>query len=99
MIIKKITDIKDCQRIWQLFSPKDTLWDLWELVESIYNPKIHSPLFLVGVRGGKETGLLPLWFDKSQKVYYSFGGSICEFRDLVLGMAFISPVAFLRVFG
>ncbi|MBU1164400.1 GNAT family N-acetyltransferase [Patescibacteria group bacterium] len=85
MIIKKITDIKDCQRIWQLFSPKDTLWDLWELVESIYNPKIHSPLFLVGVRGGKETGLLPLWFDKSQKVYYSFGGSICEFRDFWFG--------------
>jgi len=79
MEFKVVKNIKECERLWKKFSPQETLWDLWEVVSSFYDSKLQQPFFVVSVENGKETGLLPLWYDEN-KEYHFFGGEYPENR-------------------
>ena len=41
------SDLQNCKKLWIEFSPNKTLWDLWEVVMSFFDEKIHSPHFIV----------------------------------------------------
>jgi len=80
MELKVVKDLDKCKILWNKFSPNETLWELWEVVYSFYNPNIHEPFFIVSIEGKSETGLLPLWFDKKEDDYSLFGGEYPENR-------------------
>jgi len=75
MISSRIeTDTKKCQLLWQEFSPKKLLFDLWDFWSAFYTVYRHQPYFIVLQENNKSVGLLPLWYEKEKKKYYWFGG-------------------------
>lgn len=72
--VEVYSDIKDCFKLWDEFSPKEGLFDLWNFrlaFYKAYKPKLHFMLFK---SGEEKIGLLPLWFEDWDKKYYWFGG-------------------------
>lgn len=85
MEIKIINNMQDCENLWKIFSPNRTLWDLWDVVHSLYDAEWYIPHFMVLLdRNSKgnmeEKGLLPLWFSRFSNEYDFFGGSFPENR-------------------
>lgn len=77
MHFKVLTDHKECSMLWDRFSPKKVLWDLWGFRYCFHNKdtQLH---FIVGYEDGKESGLLPLFFDVKYHTYYYFGDVFVE---------------------
>ena len=66
-------DIKKCEELWKKHSSNRNIWEEWDIVFSLFDKKDNEPYFIVS-----EKGLLPLWYDNIEKVYYFFGGSYPE---------------------
>ena len=81
MDFKIIKELKECKTLWNKFSKNESLWDLWDIVNCFYDSKLYEPYFIVSVENSNNTGLLPLWFDKSRKTYFFFGGEYPENHD------------------
>ncbi len=82
MEIEIIKGISECKKIWKRLSKGNTIWNLWEVVYSLYDKSIHEPYFIILKEKKKEIGVVPLWFDKEVKIYYYFGGIYPENRVL-----------------
>jgi hypothetical protein len=67
------SDIKDCFLLWEKFSPKKNLFDLWEFRYAFYLGYKYRPHFLILKENQKEVGLLPLWYDSQRKKFFWFG--------------------------
>ena len=67
------TDIKKCALLWEEFSPKQSLFDLWDFRLAFYLAYQHQPHFVVLQKDGKNSGLLPLWYEQEKKGYFWFG--------------------------
>lgn len=67
------TDIKKCALLWEEFSPKQSLFDLWDFRWAFYLAYQHQPHFVVLQENGKNNGLLPLWYEKEKNKYFWFG--------------------------
>ena len=72
-----VTDEKECRGLWEAFSPKQILWDLWDF-RYCFHTKNFSFNFIVGFDGKNKTGLLPLVFDNNEKYYTYFGEEFPE---------------------
>ena len=92
MNFRIVKNLAECEKLWNKFSPKKTLWDLWQVVFSFYNPEINAPFFIVLVKNGKDDGLLPLWYDSSEECYYFFGGEYPENRRFWFDLSFFNDV-------
>jgi hypothetical protein len=74
-----ISNIKECERLWQEFSPNLTLFDTWEFRLAFYEAYKYKPYFLVLKKNGENLAILPLWYednnfyDKNLKRYTWFG--------------------------
>ncbi|MFA6258990.1 MAG: GNAT family N-acetyltransferase [Candidatus Peribacteraceae bacterium] len=62
-------DITECQELWNVFSPKQSLHDLWEFRYPFWEVFCFEPAFIV--LDGE--ALLPLWFHPQQQQYLWFG--------------------------
>lgn len=82
MEIKTYSDIKDCERLWKKFSTNQIIWDDWDLINALFDPKFQTPFFLVIVDNNKEVGLLPLLKEKKTGDSMFFGGCFPECRRL-----------------
>jgi len=71
-----ITDKALCKKLWEEYSPKQTIWDETEIIFGLLSDS-KKPHFLLF-----EHGLLPLWYDEPYKTYYFFGGEYPEARKL-----------------
>ena len=80
MNFKIVKNIKECERLWNKFSPNENLWDLWGINYSFYDEKRYEFFFIVSIEKNEEKGLLPLWFDKDEKEYVFCGGEFPENR-------------------
>jgi len=67
------SDIKGCFLLWEKFSPKKNLFDLWEFRYAFYLGYKYRPHFLILKENQKEVGLLPLWYDSQRKKFFWFG--------------------------
>jgi hypothetical protein len=74
---KIISDIKECKSLWNLFSPNNTLWDLWDFRYCFHNQNF-DPYFIVGFENNQEVGLIPLVYDKKNEIYTYFGDTFPE---------------------
>ena len=78
MELKIIEDMKECKLLWEQFSPHESLWDEWFVVESLYDSNIHRSYFL----WMEDKGLLPMWYDSLKSQYRFFGGGYPDNRSL-----------------
>ncbi|MCX6789715.1 MAG: GNAT family N-acetyltransferase [Candidatus Gribaldobacteria bacterium] len=67
------TDIKKCELLWEEFSPKQSLFDLWNFRWAFYVAYQYQPYFIVLQENSQNSGLLPLWYEKEKNKYFWFG--------------------------
>lgn len=68
--------IDRCADLWSRFSPRRSLYDLWEFRLPFWEEYTFEPSFVVL----PEEGMLPLWFHPEQKRYLWFGDTGDEFN-------------------
>ena len=77
--IEIVSDIEECRKLWQEFSPQKTLFDTWEFRYAFYQGYKFSSYFLLlknrptEGRHPENLALLPLWYDSDRKIYTWFG--------------------------
>ncbi|MBU0615732.1 MAG: GNAT family N-acetyltransferase [Nanoarchaeota archaeon] len=71
--MKVVKDIKECELLWNKFSPKLSLFDLWDYRFCFYAAYKFEPYFITD-----DNGLLPLWYETPEKYYTFFGGNFPE---------------------
>ncbi|PIS15392.1 hypothetical protein COT63_00190 [Candidatus Shapirobacteria bacterium CG09_land_8_20_14_0_10_38_17] len=69
------SQIDDCQKLWQEFSPNTTLFDTWDFRLAFWKGYNHIPYFLVLKNNLENFALLPLWYEKDKKKYTWFGST------------------------
>lgn len=76
-------DKATCKKIWNKFSHKKTLWDLWEFRYCFYD---KDPIFnfIVVYEKDKGVGLVPLIYDKHDETFYYFGELFPEQNKIFL---------------
>lgn len=72
--LKIVRDIGSCERLWNAFSPKNSVFDLWTFRKAWVEGFKYPLEFYVLNKNGKEVGLLPLWFNSVEKHYEWVGG-------------------------
>lgn len=72
------TNLDQCQKLWEKFSPRLHLFDLWEYRYCFYQGYGYQPYFIAGLDPEGPVGVLPLWFEKKEKFYTFFGGTFPE---------------------
>jgi len=69
-----ISNINSCRRLWEEFSPKKTLFDVWDFRLAFYAAYQYQPCFLLLTNEFENLALLPLWYEDDKKIYSWFGG-------------------------
>ena len=80
---KTLTDEKECRELWEYFSPKQVLWDLWDF-RFCFHADNFSFNFIAGFDGKNKMGILPLVFDNNEKYYTYFGEEFPEQNRFLL---------------
>ena len=84
MKFKICQDIDECGLLWNLFSPKKRLFDIWDFRLCFYDNHEQEPYFIVGYQGKNRVGIVPLQFTKSKNQYTYFGGWFPERNSFFL---------------
>lgn len=86
MEFKQITDIRECERLWDKFSPKQSVWDLWDMAYSFHKGYKAKPLFVLRLDDKKEIGILHLQQEegKEEEWFDFFGGNYPERRTFYI---------------
>jgi hypothetical protein len=77
--IEVISDLEQCYKLWQEFSPMRNLFDTWEFRYAFYLGYQYQPYFLLLKKNGENLGILPLWYEdnnfhnKNKKRFVWFG--------------------------
>ena len=84
-MIRTETDIAECRKLWDIFSPRQHAWDDWDLIFAFHDEDKHRPNFLVHENSdGAPDGLVPLVHDTRQERFMLMGGSYPDGRVLWL---------------
>lgn len=79
--LKVVSNLNQCQEIWNLFSSKKSLFDLWSFRFSWYEGYQYQPCFYTIYEEKKPLACLPLWFDIEKKRFEWFGSYWMEDND------------------
>jgi hypothetical protein len=71
--VKTFSDIETCHRLWEEFSPKESIFDLWDFRFPFYEVFKYELHFVLLSSDGEKIGLLPLWYNSDFKKYFWFG--------------------------
>lgn len=84
-MIRTETDIGECRKLWERFSPQQDAWDDWDLMFAFHDQDKHRFNFLVHHAGdGPADGLLPLVYDEGKNRFMLMAGSYPDGRVLWL---------------
>ena len=72
-----ITKEKECRELWEKFSEKKILWDLWDF-RFCFHTKDFAFNFIVGRENGHDIGILPLVYYNPNRSYTYFGDEFPE---------------------
>jgi len=78
---KTVTELIECKKLWEKFSTKEILWDLWDFRYCFHNSQFN---FILGMDNHKEIGIMPLVFDKGEDTYTYFGDTFPEQNKFLL---------------
>lgn len=67
------TDMETCHQLFEQFSPKKTLFELWGFRYAFYLGYHCLPVFLIFEKGNEPLGLLPLWYESDKDELRWFG--------------------------
>ena len=70
--VEVVTEMDFCHKLWDEFSPRKSIFDLWEFRYAFWRGYQYVPYFMV-LKNGKNLGLLPLWYEEDQKKFFWFG--------------------------
>ena len=80
---KTVTNERECRDLWEKYSEKQVLWDLWDFRFCFHTDNFKFN-FIVGFDDKNEIGLLPLVFDAKEKYYTFFGEEFPEQNKFLL---------------
>ena len=82
-MIRTETDLGECRKLWDMFSPGQDAWDDWDLMYAFHDQDKHQLNFLVHVSGdGIPDGLVPLVHDTTKDRHMLMAGSYPDGRIL-----------------
>ncbi|MEO1252463.1 MAG: GNAT family N-acetyltransferase [Pseudomonadota bacterium] len=82
-MIRTETDIQECKKLWDMFSPGQDAWDDWDLMFAFHHQDTHRFNFLVRQDSdGRAHGLVPFVHDTSQDRFMLMAGSYPDGRML-----------------
>ena len=84
MEFKVYKKIEECRDLWDSFSPKVRLFDVWDYRECFYDKNDNEPYFIEGFEANKPIGIIPLCFARSRNQYNYFGGWFPERNSFFL---------------
>jgi len=87
-----ITEINESQKLWEEFSPKESLFDLWDFRLAFLKSYNRQPYFILLKKGDKKIGLMPLWYEEEKKKYFWFGGWWHEDNKFFIKEPIFTPV-------
>lgn len=76
--VKVFSEIEDCYELWVKFSPKESLFDLWDFRYAWYLGYQYKPYFYSLIYRKQILGFVPLWYDSEKKRYEWFGSDWME---------------------
>lgn len=84
-MIRTETDLQECRKLWDMFSPQQDAWDDWDLMFAFHDQGKHRLNFLVHqTNDGQADGLVPLVYDTSRGRFMLMAGSYPDGRILWL---------------
>ena len=84
-MIRTETNLLECKKLWEMFSPRQDAWDDWHLMFAFHDQDKHRFNFLVHQSGDSPPdGLVPLVYDTTQNRYMLMAGSYPDGRILWL---------------
>ena len=96
--LKVHSEIETCNLLWDKFSKKDSLFDLWDFRYAWYEGYGYKPYFYTLYEGKTPIGFLPLCYNKENKRYEWFGTNWIEDCDFFVNdeklidlLLFIAP--------
>ncbi len=96
--LKVHSEIETCNLLWDKFSKKDSLFDLWDFRYAWHEGYGYKPYFYTLYEGKTPIGFLPLCYNKENKRYEWFGTNWiedCDFyvkdEKLIDLLLFIAP--------
>ncbi len=75
LIFRVESDLDRCQKLWEEFSTRESLFDLWDFRLAFWRGHKFSPYFITLSFQEKVLSVLPLWFDGEDQQYTWFGSS------------------------
>lgn len=74
LTLKVHSDLEMCYLLWDKFSPKETLFDLWDFRYAWLKGHGFKQYFYTLYEGTRALGTLPLWYNDIEKTYEWIGG-------------------------
>jgi len=76
--VRVTSDIEECYFLWDEFSPKKSLFDLWDFRYAWYKGYNFQPYFYIIYERKKNLAVLPLWLNKIHNRFEWFGSDWME---------------------
>jgi len=86
-MIRFVTDQAECEALWEQFSPRERVWDEWELMYAFHDEARYHLNFMVHDTDDVIDGLIPLVEDTKDSSYELFGGCYADSRILWINIA------------
>ena len=83
LTFKTITAEDKCKRLWDKFSAKKGIWDLWDFRHCFHTPNFRLN-FILGMKDGEEIGIIPVVYDVNDRDYVYFGGGFPERNKIMI---------------
>src|SRR3990167_199798 len=80
--LKVHSNIEECNILWEKFSPKKSIFDLWDFRLAWHTGYEYKPYFYTLYEGKKPLGFLPLCYNKENKRYEWWGTNWMEDCDI-----------------
>lgn len=96
-----VSNLDECKEYWERFSPKVTLFDLWDFRYCFYKYDNYPLHFIVGFLGSEPIGLLPLQLNTNEGYVEFFGGSWMEDNKVFIDEKYfdLTEKFFLQITG
>jgi len=78
MEFKEVKNIKECERLWNIFSPHRTIYQEWDFRYTHYKYFNYPIKFIVGMDANQPIGILPLQYEPEEEFWEFFGGQEME---------------------
>ena len=76
-------DIDECKKVWNLFSPNERLFDIWDFRACFFDANEHELHFIIGYGQDEVEGFIPLVLNKKSSKHEYLGGWFPAERNLL----------------